>query len=61
MREDDEEPVIDAYDVADRFGSQVDLIIDGGEVFPNPSTVVSLVDDQPEILREGKGDISVFL
>ncbi|WP_457572796.1 L-threonylcarbamoyladenylate synthase [Desulfolithobacter sp.] len=61
MREDDEEPVIDAYDVADRFGSLVDLIVDGGEVFPNPSTIVSLVDDQPEILREGKGDLTPFL
>jgi tRNA A37 threonylcarbamoyladenosine synthetase subunit TsaC/SUA5/YrdC len=35
----------------------VDLILDGG-VYPNePSTVVSLIDDQVEILRQGKGDL----
>jgi tRNA A37 threonylcarbamoyladenosine synthetase subunit TsaC/SUA5/YrdC len=39
----------------------VDLIIDGGEVYPNPSTVISLISEQPEILREGKGDIAPFL
>jgi len=52
---------LDGYDVNDLFGNQVDLIIDGGQIVPNPSTVVSFVDDRPEILREGKGDISFFL
>ncbi len=54
-------PVIDAMDVNELFGSRVDLIIDGGEVFPDPSTVISLVSDYPEILREGKGDVTPFL
>ncbi|MBW1751066.1 MAG: threonylcarbamoyl-AMP synthase, partial [Deltaproteobacteria bacterium] len=35
--------------------------IDGGEVYPDPSTVISLISDPPEILREGKGDISPFI
>ncbi len=60
-REDHAEPVIDAVDIDNLFGSEVDLIIDGGEVFPDPSTVISLLTDQPEILREGKGDISSFI
>ncbi len=60
-RGDSDEPVIDAYDVLELFGKQVDLVIDGGPVYPDPSTVVSLVTDQVEILREGKGDVSVFL
>lgn len=55
------EPPLDGYDVNDLFGSQVDLIIDGGPILPQPSTVVSLIDDHPEILREGKGDISLFV
>ncbi|NOQ45102.1 MAG: threonylcarbamoyl-AMP synthase [Desulfobulbaceae bacterium] len=59
--EDDPEPVIDSLDVDRLFGSRVDLIIEGGEVYPDPSTVVSLLTDQPEILREGKGDTSIFL
>lgn len=51
----------DGYDVDNLFGKQVDLIIDGGEVFPDPSSVISMVTDEPEILREGKGDLSPFL
>ena len=55
-----ETPVLDGFDVAEIFGNQVDLIIDGGELYPDPSTVISLLTDYPEILREGKGDPSLF-
>ncbi len=51
----------DAYDVEQDFGKLVDIIIDGGEVYPNPSTVIDLISNQPEILREGSGDITPFL
>ncbi len=61
LRDDHDEPVIDAFDVENLFGHDVDLIIDGGEMYPDPSTVISLVAEQPEILREGKGDIGPFL
>lgn len=56
-----DEPITDAYAVEQLFGAQVDLIVDGGEIFPDPSTVISLLTDQPEVLREGKGDVSLFL
>lgn len=61
MLSDGDEPIIDAVDVENLFGHEVDIIIDGGEVYPDPSTVVSLVCEQPEILRAGKGDIEPFL
>ncbi len=61
LKEKGAEPPVDGFDVYDLFGNQVDLIIDGGQILPNPSTVVSLIDDGPEVLREGKGDISLFL
>ena len=61
LRADHDDPVVDAFDVEQLFGNEVDLIIDGGEVYPDPSTVISLVSEQPEILREGKGDITPFL
>jgi tRNA threonylcarbamoyl adenosine modification protein (Sua5/YciO/YrdC/YwlC family) len=61
LRQDHAEPVLDAFDVDILFGKQVDLIIDGGEVYPDPSTVISLIADQPEILREGKGDVTPFI
>jgi len=34
--------------------------VDGGIVPGVPSSVISLIDDSPEILREGAGDISPF-
>lgn len=55
-----DKPVLDGIDVEEFFGNRVDLILDGGEVYPNPSTVVSLLNDQPEVLREGQGDPSFF-
>lgn len=57
----DRTPPADGFDVNDIFCNQVDLIIDGGPIAACPSTVVSLVDDVPEVLREGKGDVSLFL
>ncbi len=51
----------EAYEVEEILGSQVDVIIDGGTVYPSPSSVISLINDNIEVLREGQGDISVFL
>lgn len=61
VRESHDGPVADAFAVEELFGNQVDLIVDSGGIVPAPSTVVSLLADQPEILREGKGDITPFL
>ena len=49
-----EEPSI----IHDTYSSLVDAVIDGGVISYEPSTVVSLVDDNPEIIREGKGEIN---
>ncbi|HDI58838.1 MAG TPA: threonylcarbamoyl-AMP synthase [Desulfobacteraceae bacterium] len=42
----------------DYFGNRIDLVIDGGTVPGRPSSVISLIDDRPEIVREGLGDVS---
>lgn len=47
--------------IKEYFSKMVDLIIDGGMIMPQPSSVISLVDDNIEIIRIGKGDISAFL
>lgn len=49
-----EEPSI----IHDTYSSLVETVIDGGVISYEPSTVVSLVDDNPEIIREGKGEIN---
>lgn len=54
-------PLAEAYQIEETFGNQVELIIDGGPVYPSPSSIISLEGDIPVILREGQGDISEFL
>ena len=56
----DGEQLSEAYEFDDLLGNMVDLVIDGGMVFPDPSTIVSFTGDEPEILRQGKGDVSQF-
>jgi tRNA threonylcarbamoyl adenosine modification protein (Sua5/YciO/YrdC/YwlC family) len=58
--EPEDPPMSEAFEIEARFGRQVDIIIDGGTVYPEPSSVVSLIGDTPEVLRQGKGDISHF-
>ena len=55
------EILIDPDDVKERLGKQLDLIIDGGLCTNEPSTVVSLIDDEIEVLREGKGPVDLLL
>lgn len=44
----------------DFLGSNIDAVIDGGPVPGKPSSVISLIDDIPEIIRHGAGDIDIF-
>jgi tRNA threonylcarbamoyl adenosine modification protein (Sua5/YciO/YrdC/YwlC family) len=55
--DEDGEPLIDARDIKEHLGNRLDLILDGGVQENEPSTVVSLLNDQIEILRQGKGII----
>ncbi|WP_299727805.1 L-threonylcarbamoyladenylate synthase [uncultured Endozoicomonas sp.] len=57
----DEFPMMDPYEIRDVLETQLDLIIDGGYCGTEPTTVVSLMEDAPEILRTGKGDPTTFL
>lgn len=53
----DGELIPDPWTVEDLYGHAVDLVIDGGYVFPQPSTVIDFSGDHPQLIREGKGDI----
>lgn len=57
----DELPPADPFDIDLFIGNRVDLVIDGGPIYPDPSTVIDLTGEYPEILREGKGDVTPFL
>lgn len=56
----EEFPETVADEIRNVLGNQVDLIIDGGICGMEPTTVVSLIDDSPEIVRPGKGDTVVI-
>lgn len=51
----------DASLLHDHYKKQLSAVIDGGPVPGHPSSVVSLIDDEPEVLREGRGDVSLFV
>jgi len=51
----------DPYAIQDAYASYLDVIIDGDVLVPNPSSVISLIDNVPEVIRVGKGDVSSFL
>ncbi|MBU0462189.1 MAG: threonylcarbamoyl-AMP synthase [Proteobacteria bacterium] len=46
--------------IHDHFVNTIDVVIDGGPVPGSPSSVISLIDDIPEIIRYGAGDIDIF-
>jgi tRNA threonylcarbamoyl adenosine modification protein (Sua5/YciO/YrdC/YwlC family) len=52
------EPELDPTDIEATMGHQLDLVVDGGNRLSNPSTVISLVGDRVEVLRQGSGDTS---
>ena len=43
--------------IAERYDRDVDLVIDGGYGSLVPTTLVDLTGDEPEILREGGGEL----
>jgi tRNA threonylcarbamoyl adenosine modification protein (Sua5/YciO/YrdC/YwlC family) len=60
VKTDDGELLNDPFLIREKFGHCVDLIIDGGVIPSIPSSVISLVDDQVEVIRVGKGDVFAF-
>ena len=50
----------DPYEIDRRIGHELDLIFDGGILLSEPSTIVDLTDAEPQVIREGAGDISLI-
>ena len=44
--------------IYERYGDDVDIVIDGGYGDNVPSTVVDCTGDEAEVVREGKGDVN---
>src|SRR6056300_117279 len=56
----DADPLIDPYDIRTLLEHDVDLVIDGGYCGLEMTTVVDLADDDPVLVRQGKGDVAPF-
>lgn len=55
-----EEAESDAVEINDKIGNAVDLIIDGGVLNPQATTVIRFEDGQPEVRRIGIADPTPF-
>lgn len=57
----DDMPMTDANEIDERIGHQIDLIVDGGAVGIEPTSVIDLSGGSVEILRKGRGDVSALV
>jgi len=49
--------LLDPFDIEEEYGRAIDLVVDGGALFPEPSSVIDFSGSEPEIVREGKGPV----
>lgn len=54
------ETLYDPHEIHVIFNNQVDLMLANGALEGEPSSIIDLTDEEPVIIREGAGDISVF-
>lgn len=57
---DDRQPLDDPIEIASEMGNVVDLVVDVGPIFPEPSTVLDATEGYLEVLREGKGPLDAL-
>ncbi|MCY7342566.1 MAG: threonylcarbamoyl-AMP synthase [Pseudonocardia sp.] len=57
---DHEEPLTQGWEIKERLDNAVDAVLDSGDCGTEPTTVVDLSGDVPEVVRRGAGDPSRF-
>lgn len=57
----DAAPLSDPQEIRERLERRLDLIIAAGNCGTEPSTVIDLTSDEPEVLRKGKGSLAPFV
>ncbi|MBE0500039.1 MAG: threonylcarbamoyl-AMP synthase [Desulfuromonadales bacterium] len=58
VNETGEEPLVDPFEIESFFGRSLDMVVDGGIMLGDPSTVISLIDDKIVVLRQGSAETS---
>ncbi len=56
----DEFPLTEGWEIEDRLGDQLELILDGGPCGTEPTTVIDLTGSVPELIRAGRGSLAPF-
>jgi tRNA threonylcarbamoyl adenosine modification protein (Sua5/YciO/YrdC/YwlC family) len=54
------ELLFDPEEIRSIFNPHVDLMLSSGALEGKPSSIIDLSGDEPEIIREGAGDIAIF-
>ncbi|MFO6420023.1 L-threonylcarbamoyladenylate synthase [Hylemonella sp. W303a] len=54
------EPLNDAQEIRARYQQELSAVIDAGACPLEPTTVIDLTGDEPEIIRRGRGDPAVL-
>lgn len=62
IRDDDDiiEYTTDPELILEKWGNVVDMVVDGGYGGNEPSTIIDLSEDEPTVIREGKGSLEIF-
>src|ERR1700677_4817430 len=55
-----EEPMTQGWEIAEELDHSLDAVIDSGDCGTEPTTVIDFSQPEPEIVRRGAGDTSVF-
>ncbi|PND40351.1 threonylcarbamoyl-AMP synthase [Paucibacter aquatile] len=52
----DSEPLNDAQEISDRLDKQLQVILDAGACAREPTTIIDMSHENPELLRQGRGN-----
>lgn len=54
----EDSPLNDPQEIRERFEKQIQAVIDAGACSMLPTTVIDYTADEPQVLRQGKGDLA---
>jgi len=52
--------LVNPEEIREVFNNQVDLMLSAGALKSIPSSIIDLSRDEPEVIREGAGDVSLL-
>ena len=52
--------LLDPFEIEEEYRNEIDLVVDGGLLYAEPSTVIDFTGFEPEVVREGKGPVDFF-